>query len=137
MRFHTLVAAIAAAGTVAETNLEVTRQKGQAATNVIRIPGQAPAPVARPRPNFHALSTRRASLKTDYDDPLITLSRREDDDDEDDEDGDEEDDEDGDEDDKKDRRRPNTAASKSLLDSHYLLISIPLSVTAARPQSLV
>ncbi|KAH8157692.1 hypothetical protein CIB48_g10556 [Xylaria polymorpha] len=111
MRFHTLVAAFVAAGAVAETKIEVARQKGQTDVNRLRILDQAPSTLAaRSRLSFHALSTRRTSLETDYDAPFTTLSRREDDDDDEDEDRDNESDGDHDEDDRNDRHRPNTAA---------------------------
>ncbi|TGJ80669.1 hypothetical protein E0Z10_g8107 [Xylaria hypoxylon] len=114
MRFHTLVAVFAAAGTIADTNIDITQQRRQTAASVVGW--SSPALAARSSSNLHTLSTRRANLQRGRSNPSSTVSRQdeededEEDDDDDDDDGDDGDEDRDDEDDNKGRRRSHTAA---------------------------
>ncbi|KAI0184304.1 hypothetical protein EV127DRAFT_240603 [Xylaria flabelliformis] len=114
MRSHTFITAFAAAGAVAELNMESSRQGRQAAVNVIKSQDQASlALVAHSQTRLHTLFTRMIAVKTDDSDPPTILSIRKDhdhDDDDGDDDGDDDDDDEDEDDDEKHRRRPNTAA---------------------------
>lgn len=93
MRSHTLVAVFAAAGTIADTNIQAPRQRRQTAASIVEWASPAlPAPSSS---SLHTFSTGRVNLQTARRSHSRKVSRRADDDDDDDDD-DEDDDEDED-----------------------------------------
>lgn len=117
MRFRAFIAVFAAASTAAGASIGAVQQRRETTTlGFVGFENEVP-PVLESRPGSRSptLSNLRFGVRIERSGPLVTLSKREDDDDEDDEDdGDDGDDGDDDDDDKR-HHRTNGGASKYIL----------------------